>query len=288
LFIQTEKLTHIYMPGTPFAAEALNDINFTLAKGQVVLLIGPSGSGKSTLVQHLNGLLKPTSGRVYFDGRPVGGSKVELLKLRRRIGLVFQMPEEQFFSETVYDEIAFAPRNLGLADRELDLRVDKALARVGLEPDRFRHRHPFHLSSGQKRLIALAAVLSLEPEVLILDEPTAGLDPVGRRRLYALLADLNKKEKITLLIATHHYDEAAALADQVLVLYHGKMVMDGTRSKIFSNREALEKLGLALPPVTEIMHDLADSGLPLNKDIYNFEEARTEINKLKGSGTNES
>jgi len=288
LFIQTDKLTHIYMQGTPFAAEALSDISFSLAKGRVALLLGPSGSGKSTLIQHLNGLLKPTSGQVYFNGNPVGGSKAELLKLRRRIGLVFQMPEEQFFSESVYDEVAFAPRNLGLADRELDHRVERALARVGLEPALFTKRHPFHLSSGQKRLVALAAVLSLEPEVLILDEPTAGLDPAGRRRLYTLLDDLNKKEGLTLLIATHHFDEAVALAEQVLVLYKGKLAMDGSRNKIFSNREELVKLGLALPPITEIMHDLADSGLPVNRDIYTLEEARTEINNLKGSGKNES
>ncbi|MFU8795574.1 MAG: ATP-binding cassette domain-containing protein, partial [Dethiobacteria bacterium] len=189
--IRTEKLTHIYMPGTPFAAEALNEVTFEIKKGRVALLIGPSGSGKSTLIQHLNGLLKPTSGQVYFDDQSIQSSKAELLRLRRKIGLVFQMPEEQFFSETVFDEVAFAPRNLGLTDESLAESVYNALNRVGLNAEEFKDRHPFNLSSGQKRLVAIAAVLSIKPEVLILDEPTAGLDPAGRQKLFNLLADLN-------------------------------------------------------------------------------------------------
>ncbi len=284
MFIRAEKLTHTYMPGTPFAAEALEDVTFNLKKGRVALLIGPSGSGKSTLIQHLNGLLKPSSGQVYFDDQPVGGNnKSNLLKLRRRVGLVFQMPEEQFFCETVYDEVAFAPRNLGLADQALQSRVEEALVKVGLVPADFIDRHPFHLSSGQKRLVAIAAVLSLKPEVLVLDEPTAGLDPAGRRSLFDLLATLNKDDQMTILISTHHFDEAVVLADQVLVLRRGKLIMDGTRDEIFSRRLELERLGLALPAVTEIIHDLAEAGLPVTKNVYTIEEARREINRLKAS-----
>lgn len=270
------------MPGTPYSVEALKEVSFALEKGQVTLLIGPSGSGKSTLIQHLNGLLQPTAGQVYFDGRLISGHKQELLHLRRRVSLVFQMPEDQFFSETVFDEVAFAPRNLGLEEAEVKLKTERALNLVGLDPSLFKRRHPFHLSSGQKRLVALAAVLSLEPEVLVLDEPTAGLDPAGRQRLYQLLEDLNRKHGLTLLIATHHLDEAAVLAEKVLVLCQGELVMQGHKNKIFAQRQKLEALGLSLPPVTELMHDLAASGLKVNTDIYALCEARREINKLKG------
>ena len=270
------------MPDTPFATRALKNVSFSLAKGRVALLMGPSGSGKSTLIQHLNGLLKPTSGRVIFDGQVVGQSKTELLELRRRLSLVFQLPEEQFFSETVFDEVAFAPRNAGFSESTVKRRVAEALSLVGLKPELFKARHPFHLSAGQKRLVALAAVLSLEPEVLVLDEPTAGLDPGGRQRLYNLLEVLNKKQGMTLLIATHHFDEAAALAEEVLVLSEGELVMKGLKSEVFSKRRVLESLGLALPAVTLIMHELQAAGLTLSTDIYTLSEARREINKLKG------
>ncbi len=279
--IRTEKLTHIYMPGTPFAAKALHDVTFELQKGQVALLIGPSGSGKSTLIQHLNGLLKPTSGQVYFDDQSIEGSKDRLLKLRRKIGLVFQLPEEQFFSETVYDEVAFAPRNLGLAEEKIRDSVYDALNLVGLVAEEIKDRHPFNLSSGQKRLVAIAAVLSLKPEVLILDEPTAGLDPAGRRNLFNLLAGFNQKEGMTIIIATHHFDEAVALANHVLVLKQGKLLLNGSRDEVFARREDLEKLGLALPSVTELMQDLAAEGLPVRTDLYTIKEAREEINKMK-------
>jgi energy-coupling factor transport system ATP-binding protein len=282
MFIRTEKLTHTYMPGTPFAAQAIHDVTFGIEKGRVALLIGPSGSGKSTLIQHLNGLLKPTAGQVYFEERSIAGfTKADLLALRRRVGLVFQMPEEQFFSETVFDEIAFAPRNLGVAESDLPGRVKEALSRVGLETNTFSKRHPFHLSSGQKRLVAIAAVLSLRPEVLILDEPTAGLDPSGRRSLFDLLACLNRNDNLTILICTHHFDEAAALADQVVVLNRGSIAMNGNRDEVFSRRGELEALGLSLPSVTAIMHDLAAAGKPVRKDIFTIDDALRELNKLK-------
>ncbi len=285
MFIRTEKLTHTYMPGTPFAAQAIHDVTFGIEKGRVALLIGPSGSGKSTLIQHFNGLLKPTAGQVFFEERPVGGgSKAELLALRRRVGLVFQMPEEQFFSENVFDEIAFAPRNLGVAESDLSDRVKEALERVGLEADKFSERHPFHLSSGQKRLVAIAAVLSLRPEVLILDEPTAGLDPSGRRNLFDLLTCLNRNDNLTILISTHHFDEAAALADHVVVLSKGSIAMNSSRDEIFSRREELEALGLSLPSVTAIMHDLVAAGKPVRTDIFTLDDALRELKMLKEKG----
>lgn len=282
MFVGTEKLTHTYMPGTPFANHALKDISFGLAKGAFALLIGPSGSGKSTLIQHINGLLKPTSGQVYFDGLPVGSDKAELLRLRKRVGLVFQMPEEHFFSETVYDEVAFAPRNLGYEEDKVEQSVVEALRAVGLDSAALAGRHPFQLSAGQKRLVALASVLSLKPEMLILDEPTAGLDSAGQAVLFALLAGLNRRAGLTVLVCTHHLDAVAALADTVLVLHQGRLVLKGPANDILSKRKKLVEIGLGLPQVTEIMHSLAESGFNVNTATYTLEAARQEINKVKG------
>jgi len=280
MFIGTEQLTHIYMPGTPFATKALQDISFSFKQGEFALIIGPSGSGKSTLIQHLNGLLKPTDGKVIFEGKSIGKDKRDLLHLRRRIGLVFQMPEEQFFSETVFDEIAFAPRNQGLAETEVEKRVDGALEKIGLKGLDLKERHPFQLSAGQKRLVAIAAVLSINPEVLILDEPTVALDNTGRKNLFELLTELNREEGLTVIISTHHLDEAAALASSVLVLKQGELVMSGPAEDVFSERDQLYNLGLALPPVTEIMHGIFEKGFSVNTSVYTLQEARREINKL--------
>jgi len=281
MFIGTDRLTHTYMPGTPYAKKALDNVSFEIKQGGFALVIGRSGSGKSTLIQHLNGLLKPTSGRVFFDGHDLGQKGSELLKIRRKIGLVFQMPEELFFSETIFDEIAFAPRNLGLEETEVQTRVIEALEEVGMEAEQFIDRHPFQLSAGQKRMVALAAVLSLRPEVLILDEPTAGLDHSGQKILFKLLASLNKKKNMTFIICTHHLDQVAALADQVLVLQEGRLVMDGFPQKIFGRRSQLIEMGLSPPVTAEIMADLAERGLDVRSDIFNLEDARAEINRLR-------
>ncbi len=282
MYIGTKQLVHTYMPGTPFAAEALKEVTFNLEKGQFTLIIGASGSGKSTLIQHLNGLLKPLSGLVYFKDHPVSSNKEELLRLRRKVGLVFQMPEEQFFSESVYDEVAFAPRNLGLAEDAVRTRVTEALARVGLTDQALQERHPFHLSAGQKRLVAIAAVLSLDPEVLILDEPTAGLDPGSRASLRNLLEDLKSNLGLTVIVSTHHLDTLAGLADQVIVLENGRIVLSGSTVEVFSQRRQLSELGLALPVVTELMHDLSDKNLPVNTAVFTLQAARSELKKLKG------
>lgn len=281
MFIGTDKLTYTYMPGTPFASDALKNISFSLGRGSFTLLIGPSGSGKTTLIQHLNGLLKPTSGKVYFDGKSIGSDKSALLSLRRRIGLVFQMPEDQFFSETVFNEIAYAPRNLGLAENKIEERVFKAVEQVGLRPENLLDRHPFHLSTGQKRLVAFAAVLSIEPEVLILDEPAAGLDPAGKLMLFNLLSRLNRIEEITILVSTHHLDEVAELADNLVVLTGGRLEMAGKARDILARRSELQDLGLALPQVTEIIDELAARGLPVCTDIYSLSAACNEIIRLK-------
>ncbi len=282
MFIGTEKLTHVYMPGSPFAAEALRDISFGIEKGDFTLILGRSGSGKTTLIQHLNGLLKPTAGMVFFDQEVIDGKKKQnLLLLRRRIGLVFQVPEEQFFSETVYDEVAFAPRNLGFTGKDVENKVTSALGKVGLDPDRFTERHPFQLSAGQKRLVAIAAILSLEPEVLIFDEPTAGLDAAGQVTFFDLLKRFNKDEGLTVIISTHHLNEVASLANRVLVLEGGRLALQGSAEEIFSKREELNRLGLALPPVTDIMYELNQNGLPVKTEVFSLAEARREINGLK-------
>ncbi|MEW5783733.1 MAG: energy-coupling factor transporter ATPase [Bacillota bacterium] len=284
MFIRTEELTHVYMPGTPFAATALRGVTLAIERGSCSALIGPSGSGKSTLIQHLNGLLKATAGRVVVDGRAVGEDRQEMLKLRRRVGLVFQMPEQQFFAETVYDEIAFAPRNMGCNPGAVEARVKQALNQVGLDYGKLKDRSPFHLSAGQKRLTAVAAILALRPEVLIMDEPTAGLDPANRQRLHDLLKTLNREAGLTILIVTHDLDQAAALADRILVLNDGRLVMSGPPAEILTRGAELRRLGLALPLLSEIMHGLSERGLPVNTAVFSLDQARREINRVRKQG----
>lgn len=281
MLIAAANLSYTYMPGTPYATEALRDITFGLGEGSFALLIGSSGSGKTTLIQHLNGLLKPTAGEVYYNGLKVGTDRAALLGLRRRIGMVFQMPEDHFFSETVFDEVAFAPRSLGFAENAVETRVKEALERVGLGGKDLRARHPFQLSAGQKRLVAFAAVLSSEPEALILDEPAAGLDSAGRQNLFNLLSRLNREERLTVLVSTHHLDEIVALADRVLVLDHGRLILSGPVDAVFARRKELNDLGLALPEITELMLALSAGGLPVATAIYSLAAARAELNKLK-------
>jgi energy-coupling factor transport system ATP-binding protein len=276
MFIRTEDLIHTYMPGTPFAAPALRGVTLSLKRGSFTALIGPSGSGKSTLIQHLNGLLRPTAGRVIVDGSVVGADRGETLQLRRRIGLVFQLPEEQFFAETLFDEVAFAPRNLGLDPAAVTDRVRQAVEQVGLDYGLLKERSPFQLSAGQKRLAAVAAVLSLRPEALILDEPTAGLDQSGQRLLFDLLKQLNEAG-LTILVVTHNLEQAASLVGAVLVLNEGRLVMAGSPAEIFSRGEELRGLGLALPPVSEILLGLNRGGLKVNQAAFTLEEARREI-----------
>ncbi|MBS3942959.1 MAG: energy-coupling factor transporter ATPase [Dethiobacter sp.] len=276
--ICTEDLTHIYMPDSPFAVSAIEGITVNIEAGSFAAVIGPSGSGKSTLIQHLNGLLKPTAGRVVIDGQVVGENKVELIALRRRIGLVFQMPEQQFFAESVFDEVAFAPRNLGFKPKQVDELVYQALDLVSLDWKTFARRSPFQLSSGQKRLAAIAAILVQQPEALILDEPAAGLDPEGRRNLYLLLSRLNQEKGLTIVVVTHRLDDLCALADHYLLLSGGRLVMHGPPEELFSQDQKLRRLGLDLPPVTRFMHLLAEKGAPVKRTVYTMEQACREIN----------
>lgn len=275
--IRVENLTYVYMSGTPFAMTALKNVTASIKPGSFTVVIGPSGSGKSTFIQHLNGLLKPTVGQVLIDGRLLGGDKIALLELRRRVGLVFQMPEQLFFAETVFDEVAFAPRNLGLNQKQVEYRVHQALDLVGLDRDAVMERSPFQLSSGQKRLAAIAAVLALKPEMLILDEPTAGLDSGGCRRLFSLLARLNRQDGVAVMVVTHQLEHVAAVADHCLVFSGGRLVMNGTPKEIFAQGNDLDQLGLPLPAVTGFMHDLADRGVPVKRAVFSLRQARREI-----------
>ncbi len=281
MFICTEDLRYTYQTGTPFAVEALRGVNLRIARGSFTVMLGPSGSGKSTLLQHFNGLLRPAGGRLIIDGKALVYGRKELLELRRSVGLVFQEPEKQFFAETLYDEIAFAPRNFMLPPSAIEEQVEMALQHVGLNDPSLKKSSPFHLSAGQQRLAAIASVLAMQPRAIILDEPAAGLDQGGQARLFALLKDLNRDTGLTVVVVTHRLEQAVPAADHILVLERGRIVLDGPPKKVFSRSEDLHRLGLALPPVTRLMHDLAAAGLPFSTALFSIEEARTEINRWR-------
>ncbi|HHX87438.1 MAG TPA: energy-coupling factor transporter ATPase [Firmicutes bacterium] len=276
MFIETEELTHIYSPGTPWKCAALKGINLSLERGSFVLITGPSGSGKSTLVQHFNGLLSPSSGRVMVNGQQLGPGK-QLRQVRRQVGLVFQIPEQQFFSETVYDEVAFAPVNLDLTPGEVTARVENSLQLVGLDYKQLKGRSPFDLSAGQQRLVAIASVLALNPEALILDGPTAGLDSGGRQQLAGLLKQLHRREGFTVIVVSHRLEEFAALADLILVLDQGRLVISGSAEQVLSNPDFWQRYNLYLPSVTDIMHRLALSGAEVSTAVFDLQAARKEI-----------
>lgn len=278
MFIRTEKLSHTYMPGTPFMVKALREIDLSIARGSFTVLLGPSGSGKSTLLQHFNGLLRPTEGRILIDGQPLGYGRRELLQLRRRVGLVFQEPEAQFFGETLFDEIAFAPRNFGLRPVLVEERVEQALQQVGLDDPALKERSPFQLSAGQQRLAAIAAVLAMQPQALIFDEPTSGLDQAGQQKLFDLLQQLNRVAGLTVIVVTHRLEQVVSLAGYFLVLDRGRLILEGPPGEIFSRVEELHRCGLALPPVMKLMSELVAAGLPFSTALYSLEEARREIN----------
>lgn len=281
MLVRTEKLSYTYMSGTPFETEALCEIDASIARGSFTVIMGSSGSGKSTLLQHFNGLLRPTKGRLLVDGKPLVYGRRELQELRRRIGLVFQEPEKQFFSETLFDEIAFAPRNFGLAPGIVEERVKQALEQVGLNDPDLRGRSPFRLSAGQQRLAAIASVLAMQPRVLILDEPTSGLDQAGQRKLFALLQHLNLVGGVTVVVVTHRLEQIVPLADHFIVLHRGKLILQGPPGEVFSQPEKLRRCGLSLPPVMLLMNELIAAGLPLSPSVYSLEEARGEIKRWR-------
>ena len=278
--IQVEHLTHTYMTDSPFAATALEDVSLTIEDGELIGLLGHTGSGKTTLVQHLNGLLKPTSGKVVVDGLDITEKDVSLLEVRRRVGLVFQYPEYQLFEETVAKDVAFGPKNLGLSEQEVDERVRYALQEVGLVYEDIAERSPFELSGGQMRRVAIAGVLAMRPKTLILDEPTAGLDPAGRRSILGMIRELHAAGGLTVVMVSHNMDDISSLATRLVVMSRGKMVLTGTPREVFQHRELLESIGLGIPQAAELTQRLIAEGYPLPADLYTPAEVAEALLKL--------
>ncbi len=282
--IRIEHLTHTYMPGSPFASTALDDVSLTIEDGELIGLLGHTGSGKTTLVQHMNGLQKPTSGRIFVDDIDITEKGVSLLEVRRKVGLVFQYPEYQLFEETVAKDIAFGPKNLGLSQEEIDNRVKSAMAQVGLDYDTLAERSPFELSGGQMRRVAIAGVLAMKPEVLVLDEPTAGLDPARRRSILSMVRGLHAAGGLTVVMVSHSMDDIATLATRLIVMSKGKVALEGTPREVFKQQELLKSIGLGVPQAAELMRALKDAGYSLPDDLYTLNEARDAILALAAKG----
>ncbi len=282
--ITAEHLTHIYSKGQPHEHTALDDISFTLKDGTFAGVIGHTGSGKSTLVQHLNGLLKPTSGRILIGDTDITAAGTSLLKIRRKTGLVFQYPEYQLFEETVAKDVAFGPRNLGLPEEEIEARVREAIGLVGLDYEEIRNASPFELSGGQKRRVAIAGVIAMKPEILILDEPTAGLNPKAHKDILDMVKKIHEQEHNITVLISHNMNDIAALADQVLVMDHGKLVLDGTPREVFSRGEQLREIGLSLPDGLMLAERLAAEGIPVKGSPLTIEEAAEAIAGSAGTG----
>ncbi len=277
MIIKIEDLNYIYNPNTPFEIQALDNVNLTINEGEFIGLIGHTGSGKSTLVQHLNGLIRPTSGRIIVDGIDTTGDKSNLLKVRQIVGLVFQYPEHQLFEETIYKDIAFGPKNLGLSEEEVSSRVKKAMEAVGLDFDKLKDRSPFELSGGQKRRVAIAGVLAMNPKVLVLDEPTAGLDPRGRDEILTGLNRLYEEENITIILVSHSMEEVARFVNRIIVMHKGKVAMDGRTKEVFKEQERLEELGLGIPQITQFMRKYRMKGNNVDDTVITVEEAKKEL-----------
>ncbi len=281
--IQTEKLCHVYSEGTPFEHAAITDVDFAAERGEFIGILGHTGSGKSTLVQHLNGLLKPSSGRVLFDGVDIHSSREKTREIRFRVGLVFQYPEYQLFEETVYKDIAFGPKNMRLGGEELDRRVREAAGFVGISEE-LLSKSPFELSGGQKRRVAIAGVIAMKPDVLILDEPTAGLDPKGREEILENIMKYHRSQNSTILLITHSMEDIAQLADRLVVFSDGRIVMDGAPKDIFSRADELTAIGLDVPAVTRVMRRLKELGLDVDESCYTTEQAVASILRLRRGG----
>ena len=278
--IKVSALRHVYSAGTPFEKVAIDDINIEIPHGQFVGLIGHTGSGKSTFIQHLNGLLKPSSGTVTVDGEDINADKLAMKNVRSKVGLVFQYPEYQLFEETVYADIAFGPKNMGLDDAQIDERVREAAHFVGV-PDEHFDKSPLELSGGQKRRVAIAGVIAMRPGVLILDEPTAGLDPAGCKQILRNICDYREKTGSTVIIVSHSMNEVACLADRLVVFNHGAIRFDGTPEEVFSQPEELRSIGLAVPAATELAMELRRLGVPVSGSIYTNEQLENALLKLK-------
>ena len=275
--IKTENLTHIYMPGSPFEKTALNNVSIEIKDGEFVALIGHTGSGKSTLIQHFNGLLEATSGKIIVDDVDITDKNIKLTDIRKKVGLVFQYPEYQLFEETIAMDIAFGPRNLGLSEREIQKRVIKSMEMVGLDYETYKDRSPFDLSGGQKRRVAIAGVIAMEPTTLILDEPTAGLDPKGRDDILAQIRKLHDDYKMTIIMVSHSMEDVANIAEHIIVMNHGEVALEGTPANVFKEVDELEKIGLAVPQVTYLVKKLREKGFDISDNIFTIEDAKKAL-----------
>ncbi|MDE6750870.1 MAG: energy-coupling factor transporter ATPase [Lachnospiraceae bacterium] len=274
-----DHVNYVYGGDTELAVHALKDVNLVIPDGQFIGLIGHTGSGKSTLVQHLNGLLKPTSGAIYFNGEDIHDSDYDKKKLRSKVGLVFQYPEHQLFEIDAFSDVCFGPKNLGLSKKETELRAYAALKQVGLE-DEYFYQSPFDLSGGQKRRVAIAGVLAMKPDILVLDEPTAGLDPRGRDEILDQIAKLHKEMGITVILVSHSMEDVAKYVERIIVMNKGSILYDDVPKKVFAHYKELEQVGLAAPQVTYIMQALRGRGLPVNTEVTTIPEARDEIMRV--------
>lgn len=271
-----DKVNYSYSEGSAYKVQALQDINLKIEKGEFIGVIGHTGSGKSTLIQHLNGLIKATSGHIYFHGQDIYDNDFNMKELRSRVGLVFQYPEHQLFETTIFDDVCFGPKNLGLDQKTVELRAYEALKSVGF-PDELFYQSPFELSGGQKRRVAIAGVLAMKPEVLILDEPTAGLDPAGRDEILDLIAKMHEELGITIILVSHSMEDVAKYVDRIIVMNQGSLMFDGAPKDVFRQYKYLEEVGLAAPQVTYLMHELREQGLMVNRDATTVEEAKLSI-----------
>ena len=274
-----DKVNYVYSTGSAYEIQALKNINLKIEDGQFIGIIGHTGSGKSTLIQHMNGLMKATSGGIYFNGRDIYEADYDKKELRTKVGLVFQYPEHQLFETTIFDDVCFGPRNQGFSKDEAGLRAFEALKLVGM-PESLYYQSPFELSGGQKRRVAIAGVLAMKPEVLILDEPTAGLDPKGRDEILDLIADMHRKRQITVILVSHSMEDVAKYVQRIIVMNSGEILYDGTPQEVFRHYRELETIGLAAPQVTYLMHELKEMGLNTDTDATTVEEAKRSILKL--------
>ncbi len=276
-----DKVNYRYSEGTAYQVQALSDVSLKIEDGEFIGIIGHTGSGKSTLIQHMNGLVKATSGGIYFNGQDIYDADYNMKDLRSKVGLVFQYPEHQLFETTIFADVCFGPKNLGLDKKTVELRAYEALRNVGF-PEELFYQPPFDLSGGQKRRVAIAGVLAMKPEMLILDEPTAGLDPKGRDEILDLISQMHKELGITIILVSHSMEDVAKYVDRIIVMNQGSVMFDGVPKDVFSHYEELEKIGLAAPQVTYLMHELRAKGLPVSLDATTVEEAKNSILKALG------
>ena len=278
--IKIENLVHVYMPKSPFEKVALDNVNIEINDNEFVALIGHTGSGKSTLIQHMNGLLKPTSGRIIVDGQDITKPGIKLTDIRKKVGLVFQYPEYQLFEETIEKDIEYGPRNLGLEQEEITRRVKSAMKMVGLDYELYRNKSPFDLSGGQKRRVAIAGVIAMEPKILILDEPTAGLDPKGRDDILEQIKKLHDEYKMTIILVSHSMEDVGKLAGRIIVMNNGKVALEGTPAKVFKEVDILEGIGLAVPQVTYLMRALKEKGFDVSDEVYTINQGKEELLRI--------